>query len=88
VESEVKLFHELLDSAQLKEIYLTADVELRKATAEPDLMNYMSTVRKKLGKLRTSERTSWQVHYSAVHRIVNIEFISEFEAAKAAEYFE
>jgi hypothetical protein len=86
-EPQVVRFHERLTARQFDEIYSSAGSELKKAVAKEKLTELLAAIDRKLGHLKSSKETNWNVQTFNLRTTVVLVQESEFERGTATETF-
>jgi hypothetical protein len=84
-EPEVARFHERLTARQFAEIYSSASDDLKKAASKEKLTELLAAIDRKLGRLKSSKETSWNVRTFNLRTTVVLVQESEFERGTATE---
>jgi hypothetical protein len=83
----VPAFHAQYDRSDFEAIYKNARDEFREATSRDDFDKFMSAVRRKLGKVKSSSRQTWNVNVGTGGTRIVLTFQTEFEYGKGIETF-
>lgn len=83
----VTRFHAQLGAGQYDAIYEASGPEFKAASKAADMEKMFSAVSTKLGKLKSSERQSWNVNYNMNGSFVNTSYLSKFDRGEATETF-
>ena len=86
-EPQVAAFHQKLDAGKFDEIYSTADEAFRKAASKEKALELFSAVNKKLGKVKSSSTSNWNVNTFNFVTTVVLVVETEFEHGKGTEKF-
>jgi major membrane immunogen (membrane-anchored lipoprotein) len=86
-ETEVAHFHQQMAAQQFAEIYAQATDDLKKTTAEDKLTRLLSAIDRKLGAVKSSDRTSWGVNFNTSGTTVTLKFKTTFERGTGDENF-
>jgi hypothetical protein len=86
-EPQIAVFHERLDAQKFDEIYTTAADEFRSAAPKERVLKLFSAIEKKLGKVKSSSTTNWNVKtFNLVTTVVLVEE-TKFEKGTGTETF-
>ena len=80
-------FHARYDREDFDGIYNAATAEFREASKKPDYDAFMKAVRRKLGKVKSSERQNWNVNVGTGGTRVVLTYATEFEHGSGTEVF-
>jgi Protein of unknown function (DUF4019) len=83
----VPTFHAQYDRSDFEAIYKNARDEFREATSRDDFEKFMSAVRRKLGKVKSSSRQTWKVNVGTGGTRIVLTYNTEFELGKGVETF-
>ena len=86
-EAAVAHFHEQYNSGQFHEIYNQADEEFRKGATEAHFMEVLEALRRKLGTVKQSTQTGWNVNATPMGTMVTLSYAVEFSEGKGTEQF-
>ncbi len=86
-EELVPTFHAQYDRNQFDAIYDGATDEFRKSTSKADYDQFMNAVRKKLGRVKSTSRQTWNVNVGTGGTRVVLTYDTEFENGKGSETF-
>jgi hypothetical protein len=86
-EGEVAHFRQQMAAQQFLEIYSQASDDLKKTTAEDKMTRLLSAVDRKLGAVKSSERTSWGVNFNTSGTTATLKFKTTFERGTGDETF-
>ena len=86
-ERAVERFHELFAAALYSEIYVDTTEDFREATTETEFGEFLGAVRRKLGNVRQSELTGFEVNYSSSGTAIWLSYDTEYELGVATEQF-
>jgi len=79
----VDAFRHQLDAEAYPAIWQGADDLLHQNTTEPQFVQFVGAVHRKLGKVVQSERTGWNVNYGTSGTIVTVAMTTRFERGPA-----
>ncbi len=86
-EKGVVTFHALMDDEKFSEIYDTSDERMKQSGPKEEIVEFLTAVRRKLGKVKSSTTENWQVqNYNMTSSIVLVQ-ATEFENGKGNETF-
>lgn len=84
----VEEFHTQLNSEEYQSIYAVADENLQKTTTEDDFVALLQTVHKKLGNVRRSQRSNFQIGLSTGQgTVVTVVYQTTFDQGSGTEQF-
>lgn len=83
----VPAFHAQYDRSDFETIYKNARNEFREATSRDDFDKFISAVRRKLGKVKSSSRQTWNVNVGTGGTRIVLTYETEFEYGKGIETF-
>jgi hypothetical protein len=86
-EQAVKQFHELFAAERYAEIYVQTTEDFREAATETEFGEFLGAVRRKLGNVRGSELTGFEVNYSSSGTAIWLSYDTEYELGVATEQF-
>jgi hypothetical protein len=86
-ERAVAEFHDQLNAGRYHEIYVQTDEGFRKATSEADAVALFEAVRRKLGTVKNSTQTRWNVNATTAGTMVSLAYDVEFSEGKGTEQF-
>ena len=86
-ERAVGRFHELLGASRYSEIYVDTTENFREAASEAEFVEFMSTVRRKLGDGRESELTDITVNWDTDGTSIYLSYDTTYELGHATEQF-
>lgn len=86
-EQAVPKFHEQLDSGRFDVIYAESGDELKKVTTQQDFVALLDAVHRKLGNVKSSDKTGWQVNYQTSGSFVTLGYKTTFDGGGAQEQF-
>lgn len=86
-EKQVPQFHALLDEARTAEIYARASEDLKNAATEADFVALLDAVRRKLGRVQTTENHIWNVNYDTSGTFAPLVYKTHYSGGEAAETF-
>src|SRR5438128_2155312 len=86
-ERAVPQFHESYNTNQFDAIYQAADDQFRSATSKKDYYDFMSAVRRKLGRAKSSDLQSWNVFLGTSGRRITLVYQTQFDEGQATERF-
>jgi len=86
-EADVPRFHAALDAGNHAEIYDAAGDELQKAGKREDFIAFLGAVHRKLGNVKSSKLTGWQVGADLKGNLITLVYDTEFTEGKGAEQF-
>jgi hypothetical protein len=80
-------FHQMLSAGQFEEIYALTDDSFKKASTDGDMKRILSTIDRKLGAVKTSESTGWNIGYTPSGTTITLRYQTQFEHGTGAETF-
>ena len=86
-EAQIPAFHDRLNAKRFEEIYITAGDEFRSAATKENALALFAAVQKKLGKVRNSSTTKWNVRTFNFVTTVVLVVDTDFEQGKGTETF-
>jgi hypothetical protein len=86
-ETEVGHFRQQMAAQQYAEIYAQASDDFKKTTAEEKLTRLLSAIDRRLGAVKSSDRTSWGVNFNTSGTTVTLKFKTTFERGTGDESF-
>ena len=86
-EAAVEQFHNQYNAGQFHEIYEQADEEFKKSTSETDFASVLEALRRKLGTVKQSEQSGWQVNATPIGTMVTLGYGVDFSEGKGSEQF-
>ena len=86
-EQAVVHFHNQFNAGQYHEIYAQSDEGFRKAASEADTLALFEAVRRKLGTVKNSTQTRWQMNSTPGGTMVSFVYDVEFSEGKGREEF-
>ena len=79
--------HAQMDNEQFAQIYSEADDALRAATKRQDLLDFISAVHRKLGRVQNAYQTGFFVNFSTSGTRVRLNYQTKFDGGNAQEEF-
>ena len=86
-EGAVVQFHEQLNAGQYHDIYVQTDEGFRRAATEVDTVALFEAIRRKLGTVKNSTQTGWNVNATTSGTMVSLGYDVEFSEGKGTEQF-
>ena len=86
-QAETHRFWQMMEAEQFASIYADAAEDFRKATSEEGLAKFLSAVNRKLGKMKTAKKESWNVNYHTSGTFVTLGYNTQLDQGKATEQF-
>ena len=86
-EQEVARFHQRLAAGEVDSIWASAGPDMKKAGTKAEFDAFLNAVRRKLGKVRSTERTGWRVNYGTSGGTVELAYSTQFEHGAGTEQF-
>jgi hypothetical protein len=86
-EQSVADFHKLYNERNLTEIYATAHFKLKSATKEPEFLDFIGAVQRKLGKVTQTSNTGFNVRTFNFKTTVVLTQSTTFEEGTGIETF-
>jgi len=86
-EAAVAQFHEQYNSGQFYEIYNQADEDFKKSGTEANFVEMLEALRRKLGTVKQSTQTGWNVNATPMGTMVTLGYAVEFSEGKGTEQF-
>ena len=86
-ERQVPHFRQLMTAQQYSQIYDESSDDFKNATPKRDLINLLSAVDRKLGAMKSTTRTTWNVYRSTSGSFVSLVFKTQFENGAGDEMF-
>ena len=83
----VREFHALFDANDYEKIFDAAHADFKAAQPKSDIIDFLRSVREKLGTIKTSNRTGWQANSLNMKTNVVLTFETEYENGKGIETF-
>lgn len=83
----VPRLHELYDAENFDRIYADAHEKFRETTPKADYDKFMASVRRKLGRVKSTKREGWNVNVGTGGTRVVLTYTTEFERGKGTETF-
>jgi hypothetical protein len=80
-------FHEMLSAGQFEEIYAMTDDSFKKASTDQDMKRILATIDRKLGAVKASESTGWNIGYTTSATSITLHYKTQFEHGTGAETF-
>lgn len=86
-EKEVANFRRLVETQQFAALYANSSPEWQKAASEADQTKLFTSLGTKLGKLKTSEKSGWNVNWHTSGTFVTLGYNTHFEKGLGTETF-
>jgi len=86
-EEAVAQFHQMVDAGRYQEIYRNSDPELKRITSEEQMTALLSQVHDRLGAVRSSRQSSFNLNANNGISRVELTYNTEFVSGTAAENF-
>ena len=86
-EEAVAQFHQMVDAGRYQEIYRNSDPELKRITSEEQMTALLSQVHERLGAVRSSRQSSFNLNTNNGVSRVQLTYNTEFTAGSATENF-
>jgi hypothetical protein len=86
-EREVAAFRQLWESQQFAKIHANGSDELRKSVSEADLAKILAVIAAKLGRVKSSQKSGWNVNFHTSGTFVTLGFNTDFEKGAGTEQF-
>jgi hypothetical protein len=86
-EAEVAKFHAALGDSRSGEIYAAATEEFTSKATEQQFTELLDAVNRKLGKVKTTQLSSWKVNYVTSGHYVVLVYRTTYEQGEADEQF-
>ncbi len=86
-ESEIEKFHAQYNAKQYREIYNQTDNEFKKSVTESQWIELLAKVDRKLGAVKTSSSSNWNVNTKTDGTFATVTCEVEFAAGKGTEEF-
>ena len=80
-------FHALFDAEDFDQIFNTAHADFQASQPREDTINFLRSVRDKLGSVKSTNRTGWQANSINMKTNVVLTFRTEFENGQGVETF-
>ena len=80
-------FHALFDAEDFEQIFDTAHADFKASQPKKDTINFLRSVREKLGSVKSTNRTGWQANSMNMKTNVVLTFETEFENGQGVETF-
>ena len=80
-------FHALFDAEDYDQIFDTAHADFKASQPKVDTINFLQSIRDKLGPVRTTNRAGWQANSVNMKTNVVLTFDTEFENGRGVETF-
>lgn len=86
-EQAVEQFHQMVDAGRYQEIYRNSDPELKRITSEEQMTAVLSQIHERLGAVRSSQQSSFNINANNGVSRVQLTYNTEFAAGRATENF-
>lgn len=86
-ERGVAQFHDQLNASRFHDIYVQSDDGFRKAVSEAEAVALFEAIRRKLGTVKNSTQTVWNVNATTSGTMVSLAYDVEFSEGKGTEQF-
>lgn len=86
-ERAVGRFHDLYGAERYADIYVDTTENFREAATEEEFVEFLAAIRRKLGDVRQSELTEFEVNYSESGTSIWLGYETEYELGTATEQF-
>jgi opacity protein-like surface antigen len=86
-EEAVAQFHQMLDAGRYQEIYQNSDPELKRITSEEQLTALLTQVHERLGAVRSSSQSGFNLNTNNGISRVELTYNTEFTGGRATENF-
>jgi hypothetical protein len=86
-ESAVIRFHNHYNAGQFHEIYNESDESFKTKESEANVVEMLSTVRRKLGTVKDAHQTNWHVNSTTGGTVVTLAYDVNFGEGKGTEEF-
>jgi hypothetical protein len=86
-EEAVAQFHQMVDAGRYHDIYQGSDPELKRITSEEQMTALLSQVHDRLGAVRSSRQSSFNINANNGVSRVQLTYSTEFTAGQATENF-
>ena len=86
-EGGVVQFHNQFNALQYKQIYAGASEAFRKSATEADVIALFETLHTKLGNMKQSTQSGWQVNSTDVGTTVSLDYSTDFAEGNGTEKF-
>lgn len=80
-------FRQRMVAQDYAQIYATGSEELRKSASEPDFRKILGAMNGKLGAVKSTERTFWNVSFNTSGTFVSMAHKTEFASGPGTEEF-
>ena len=80
-------FHKLFDAEDFEQIFDAAHSDFQASQPKEDTINFLRSVREKLGSVKSTNRTGWQANSMNLKTNVVLTFETEFENGQGVETF-
>lgn len=80
-------FHSLYDAEDYDKIFDTAHADFKASQPKVETIDFIRSVREKLGKVKSTNRTGWQANSFNMNTNVILTHETEFENGKGVETF-
>lgn len=80
-------FHTLFDAEDFEQIFDTAHADFKSSQPKVATINFLRSVREKLGPVKSTNRTGWQAKSFNMKTNVVLTFETEFENGRGVETF-
>lgn len=80
-------FHALFDAKEYERIFDTAHADFKASQPKAQTINFIQSVREKLGAVKSTKRTGWQANSFNMKTNAILTFETEFENGKGMETF-
>jgi len=71
-EQGVPKFHEQLDASRFDEIWEQSGDEMKKAMPQPEFVEFLAAVHRKLGNTKSADKTGWNVNYQTSGSLITL----------------
>lgn len=86
-EKAITAFHAQLDAAQFGPIYIQSADEMKKATTQAHLTDFLAAVHRKLGLFRSGKSIGWNDNVNTGGHYITINYQATYQRGPAAENF-
>jgi hypothetical protein len=83
----VSHFREQMAAQQFQQVYSEGADELKKTTTEQTMVQLLAAVARKLGAVKSANRTSWSVNFNTSGTSATLKYKTEFERGTGEETF-
>ncbi len=86
-EAEVEAFHDDYDAERFAAVFERSGTQLKDITPRPQFLEFMTAVRQKLGPVKSTTQTGWNVNYNTAGGQVTLTYQTTFADGEGTETF-